>query len=292
MKKTIRVIIAVFTAAFMCAAFAACDEEKTNEDALVKDIFEKMTASGDYAQWKSDMKDAGTTVTEKLDGDSIVFHAESSEEYGTNGEFAFKRDGDYIVYTPADKDDFSGYGFAMEILRGIAGHYGMVYREATGYLAGATLMDIEDKYMIIDEETGVTKLFIAEKWDLSALDTMYINEKALTYTEPLGEQFANNIVQCGRIAMFSYGDANHVQMIFMERGAQSSDITYQSIIAAVTKLQPKGYETFLTEFTELKEASGEGYKVTMELDKDVASEHALTAEEGCSYVTVVFGAAE
>ena len=83
----------------MLMAFASCEED-TKEDAIVKGIFEKMTASEEYTKWKSEMKDAGTTVTEKLDGDSIVFIAESKEEYGTNGEFVFKRDGDYIVYTP------------------------------------------------------------------------------------------------------------------------------------------------------------------------------------------------
>lgn len=62
----------------MLMAFASCEED-TKEDAIVKGIFEKMTASEEYTKWKSEMKDAGTTVTEKLDGDSIVFIAESKE---------------------------------------------------------------------------------------------------------------------------------------------------------------------------------------------------------------------
>ena len=88
------------------------------------------------------------------------------------------------------------------------------------------------------------------------------------------------------------GDVNKVQMIFSEKGDKNTDLTYKSIMAAVAKLQPKGYETFAKEFTELKEMTGEGYKVIMGLDKDIASEHELTVEEGRSYVTIVFEAAE
>ena len=275
----------------MLMAFASCEED-TKEDAIVKGIFEKMTTSEEYTKWKSEMKDAGTTVTEKLDGDSIVFIAESKEEYGTNGEFVFKRDGDYIVYTPASKDDYSGYTFFMEVIQGIAGYYDMDYRDVNGYFSGTSALDMEDKYLINDQETGAMKIFIAEKWDLSALDEMYINEKALEYTGTLSEEFNNYIVNCGKITMLTYGDVNKVQMIFSEKGDKNTDLTYKSIMAAVAKLQPKGYETFAKEFTELKEMTGEGYKVIMGLDKDIASEHELTVEEGRSYVTIVFEAAE
>lgn len=294
MKKTIKAVIAVLTAALMLMAFASCEEEKKDneENSLVKGIFESTIASREYLKWKAEWKGSGTTITEKLDGDSIIFKAESTEEYGTKGEFTFKLDGDYLVYTPDDKDETGagGYAFSLMIIQGVSDYYDMDYSDVTGYLAGVANLDMENKYLINDTETSAVKVYVAEKWDLSELDEMYINEKALEYTDPLNEEFSNKILNCGRMTMLAYGDVNNVQIIFIEKGEKSSDITYKSIMSAVAKLQPKGYKTFAKKYTELKDAKGKGYKVVLGLDKDIAAEHELTAEEGRSYVTVVFNA--
>ena len=52
MKKTIKAVIAVLTAALMLMAFASCEEEKKDneENSLVKGIFESMIAPRNTAQ--------------------------------------------------------------------------------------------------------------------------------------------------------------------------------------------------------------------------------------------------
>ena len=61
MKKTIKAVIAVLTAALMLMAFASCEEEKKDneENSLVKGIFESTIASREYLKWKAEWKGSG-----------------------------------------------------------------------------------------------------------------------------------------------------------------------------------------------------------------------------------------
>ena len=85
-----------------------------------------------------------------------------------------------------------------------------------------------------------------------------------------------------------FGNRGKFELIVGEYGESNTELTYNSIMNIVAKLQPDGYKSFADDYTELKDAKGRGYKVTVGLDSNVAAEHEFTAEEGYSYVTVSF----
>lgn len=146
MKKTIRTIISILTAGLMLMAFASCGEKK-NE--LMQGIYEKLTAAdSSYSEWKSGFN--ATAFEEKLDGEAIVITAKGEE--GMNGEYTFTHDGDYIIYTTADKEDYSGYSVFMFIRDAVGDYYGMNSTLMNGYLAGLQNFGFENKYLNIDME--------------------------------------------------------------------------------------------------------------------------------------------
>ena len=55
---------------------------------------------------------------------------------------------------------------------------------------------------------------------MKELDTMYINDKALEYTDALNDEFRNGVVNCGKIRMIYYGDKNNVDIVLSEYGSR------------------------------------------------------------------------
>lgn len=290
MKKTLRTIIALLAASFMLISLAACGNEDNEnnkaEDSLMQGIFEKLQANGEYNEWKVSM--SGTTIGEKLDGSSIVFSGKSDGDYSINGDYVFKHEGDYIIYTTQDKEDYNGYTFFNYIKRAVADYYGMSSMLMTGYIAG---LDVQNDYMTADMENGVYKLY-AKEWDMKGLDTMYVDEKAMEGQKEMFDMSHNLFVNYGKVYVKAYGTADDFAMVVAEYG-ENTELTYKSIMAAVQELMPENYSILKKYYTELKEVSdADGYTISFGLDKNVAQAHELTTDEGYSYVTLTFKASK
>ena len=286
MKKTIRTIISILAVGAMLLSFAACDDKKDESNALMQGIFEKLQADEAYKEMKVSMP--GTTIEEKLDGNSIVFSGKSEGDYSINGDYVFNLDGDYIIYTTQDKEDYNGYTFFNYIKRAVADYYGMSSMLMTGYIAG---LDVQNDYMTVDMENGVYKLY-AKEWDMKGLDTMYVDEKAMAGQKEVFDMSHNLLVNYGKVYVKAYGTADDFAMVVAEYG-KNTELTYKSITAAVQELMPENYSILKKYYTELKEVSdADGYTISFGLDKNVAETHDLTTDEGYSYVTVTFTASK
>lgn len=283
MKKTLRTIIAMLTAGLMLMTFAACDEKKEDTDnSLMKGIFEKLQANEEYKEWKTAM--AGTTIEEKLDGNSIVFSGKGEGDYAINGDYVFKLDGDYIVYSGDAKNDFNVYTFFTNIKRAVADYFGMSSLLMSGYIAG---LDVENDYMTVDMEKGVYKL-LAKEWDMKGLDTMYIDEKAMEDTKELFDQAHNCFVNYGKTYIKGFGTADHFEMVVAEYG-ENTELTYKTIMAAVHEILPNSYDILNKYYSELKEVKdADGYTITFGLDKTVAENQDVKEDAGYSYVTLTY----
>lgn len=130
-----------------------------------------------------------TTFEEKMEGDTILLNFSGDEV--VSGNYEFKLDGEFLTYTQADSEDYLGIAFLTCLHSAASKYLGMEQALVTGYNNGCDVFGIENKYLIneTDEATGVTttKIYVAGKYDFKDVDTMYINEKALEYTDALTE---------------------------------------------------------------------------------------------------------
>lgn len=308
MKKFSKILVALALVAAIVMSFAACSgnkgeaepsSAKTDESttaaafdsaAALQSILDNFKADEQYAEYKAMFQ--STTFEEKVEGNSIILNISGDE--GVSGNYEYKLDGDYLTYTQkTDSEDYVGYSFFMYLKSAADKYLGMDSNLTTGYVSGCEAFGIENKYFITqtDEAAGTTtnKLYIAGKWDMPELDTMYVNDKALEYTEPLNEDDINGVINSGKIRVVYYGNKDSVDIIVSEYGKRS-DLTYQSIINTVKKLQPTNISVFEKYFTELKEGEDDGVKVTFGLDESLKAEHELEEIEGAEYTVVHFGA--
>ena len=302
MKKISAIILAISLAGSVLFSFASCsaNKEKSTEvsssaadsidsKAMLQGMLDGFKANKEYVDYKAMFPN--TTFEEKIDGDSILINISGTE--GIEGNYEYKLDGDYLTFTDkTDSDDYTGISFFMFLTEAAEKQLGMEPSLVTGYINGAEAFDIENKYFITetDEAAGTTtvKQYIAEKYDMPELETMYANEKSLEYTDAYTDDHISGSVNVGKITMIYSGSKNDSTIIFREYGKRD-DLTYKSIMSTVAKLQPNGYETFAKEYTELKEVEGNGYKVSFSLDDELKSEYELP-DEGYEYTVVHFGA--
>ena len=170
-NKKLRTIIAILTAGFMLMAFAACDknkEETTKEDTFMKAIFESITSSDRYKEWKQ--MNPESQFEEKFDGSKIIFTVKNDNKSGdfdeddiTNdnpvlsGEYVFTHEGDYVVYTSEDAGHM-GNAFLMQVMIAICDYYEMSFVDANEYLADHP----EKTYYLVDNEADTVRIYAAE----------------------------------------------------------------------------------------------------------------------------------
>ena len=185
MKKTLRTIIAILTAGIMLITFAACEDKKdepveentVKEDTFIKEIFENLTSSNTYTEWKKMNPDL--QIGEKLDGSKIIFTVSSDRETdeedegditndGTvlDGEYVFTHDGDYVTYTSQDAKHMNN-PFLVLVRNNILDYYEVDTVAANDYLADVYESGEESTYYITDENALTVKIYSAGKWDLN-----------------------------------------------------------------------------------------------------------------------------
>ena len=296
MKKIGKIFIALMLIGVIVMSFAACSDSGKNNAtsfdsaATLQGILDNFKADEQYAEYKAMYQN--TTFEEKIEGNSILLSISGDE--GVSGNYEYKLDGDYLTYTEkTDSEDYIGISFFMYLKSAADKYLGMDSNITTGYISGCEAFGVENKYYITENDetagTTTTKLYVAGKWDMPELDTMYVNDKVLEYTEALSKDDINSVINCGKIRVNYYGNKDSVDIIVSEYGKRS-DLTYQSIMNTVKKLQPANLSTFEKYFTELKEDEGEGFKVTFGIDDNLKSEHELEELEGYEYTVVHFGA--
>ena len=298
MKKNSKIILALMLVGAMVMSFAACSSNggsengrNTDDAAVLQEILDNFKSDEQYAEYKAMYPN--TTFEEKVEGDSILLNISGDE--GASGNYEFKLDGDYLTYTDKiDSEDYIGISFFMYLKSAADEYLGMDSNLTSGYISGCEAFGVENKYYLTetDDEAGTTttKIYIAGKWDMPELDTMYVNDKALEYTDALDENDINGVINCGKIRVIYYGNKDSVDIVVSEYG-ERSNLTYQSIMNTVAKLQPTGSETFAKLYTELKEdqTKDDSFKVTFGLDDTLKAERELEELEGYDYTVVHFG---
>ena len=270
MRKTLRTVLAVLSLAVMLLTAVSCAGKPVPTEAdpaLLQGVFDKLTQNAGYTAWKAGFN--GTSFTETLDGDSIVISAKGGE--GPAGDYVFTLEDGYIVNT-SEEGDFNAYTLMTFLKDAVADHHGMSTTVMSGYLAGLSLQHKKNTLFTTETADGKTvcRLYAAAPWTMDGLDKMYINSAALKECGPIGDQPMDLYFNYGKITAVVQGDAQHFFIIIGQYGRFNKELTYQSLVNIVKKLQPTGYKHFKKSYTELNTATILDTTIHME-DVDVDS---------------------
>ena len=107
----------------------------------------------------------------------------------------------------------------------------------------------------------------------------------------LGEDYVNHMGSVGKIRMYSKGNVDSFTMFFYEYDGLD-DVAYQSIMKVVKLRQPKGWESFVENYTERESVETDEYTVTIDPDEDAIFEILDEIDGLYSYVLIQFGEPE
>ncbi len=287
MKAMLRKLTLMSLVLAMLLAQAAFAEQ--NE--IVKGVFDALLAEGsDYQQSKAASMEWYPEIKfeETLADDSFTL-AVSGSEY-MDGSWTFTLDGDYFTSTfPAD--DYNGFGMAQVVLLAVGEYYRMNTSLLTGYIAGLGNMGLENKYFIMEDDeaagTRTMKIYAAGAYDMAELDQMVINETALPFG-PLTADYNSMSANSGKIMMVVNGSMNYATILLGEYGGLD-DLAYQSIMNAMNILQPRGWEGFAANYTELRDAETDQYTVTVNAQEEAVREIIDDPREGDQWVIIRIG---
>ena len=290
MKRIVRhITLLALVLALMLAQLAVAETDET-----VKGIFDALTAEGSsYSQTKATYKEyyPDTVYTETLEDNGFTI-AVSGNEY-MNGNWTFTRDGDYLAITFGN-DDFNAYLTTLDVVKAVGAYFGMNTSLITSYINGLGVLGIEsDNFkMTEDEAAGTTTLSIniSGPWDMKELDDMAFDEASLAQYEPLSDESTSMGGSCGKMMMIANGSVSDLTLLVGEYGGLD-ELAHRSIINIAKVLQPTGWEDFVANYTELRDAEAEGYTVRLNVDMATVGEIIDDVSEDYSFALIHFGAA-
>ena len=266
------------------ASAETASAEASIPEGFMQQVFDIVTADGSsYSEQKA--MDIYTEYSETLEGNTITFKAES--DY-LNVDCAFTLEDDYIVNTSAADDYMSSVYFSY-VMQAVGEIHGMDRDLLLGYWRAATFEAIEsDNIQISADGDSITmKLYAGGTYDFSVLDDIALNDAAMGDMDLLAEDSINYFTGIGKVNLFSLGDKNSCDITMAEHGGLT-DLTYRSLVAAVEKLQPAGYEDFLANYQEIGEAEGDGWKAA-KIPKGEVPEFFQDLDEHQEFLQVHFG---
>lgn len=291
MKKS--TIVFLLISLILVSAFAQLALAEPSE--VLKKVYDAMLVEGStFSQSKAMYEQyyQGVTLDAALEEDAIAIKLTSENEYVQSGAWRFVQDGDY-VNIELKGDDFYGSVMASMIMDAAVTAQGVNSSLFNGYTSALALTEQENRFMTIDtDDTGAMKIRInvVGPYTMDGLDQMVLTEEIMKAQEfePLGENGTGNVINFGKVSMVINGDAQDAKFLVMEYGGLD-DLAFQALISAVKVFQPKGWETFIAEYTELKDAKGAGYTATVNADEAAVKEIIEDPAEGYSCAIVSFG---
>lgn len=261
----------------------ASAEASIPED-FMQQVFDIVTAdASSYSEQKA--MDTYTEYSETLEGNTITFKAES--DY-LNVDSAFTLEDGFIVNT-SPVDDYMSSVYFSYVMQAVGDIYGMDRDLLLGYWRAVSFEAVESDNILMTEDGGNTtmKLYAGGAYDFSVLDDVVLNDAAMEGMELLGEDSINYFTGIGKVNLFSLGDKNSCDITMAEHGGLT-ELTHKSLVTAVEKLQPAGYEDFLANYQEIGEAEGDGWKA-VKIPKGEVPEFFQELDEHEEFLQVHFG---
>lgn len=290
MKTAMKRIILLTMALVLALAHTAFAEETDP----VKGVYNALMAAGSaYSEDKASFRDFYPNIQfgEQLDGEGFTLSISGAEDM--DGTWTFVREGDYLTLT-AKETDFTAQTMSMAVLRAVGDYYGMNNSLLNAYISGLEALAMENPYYKneIDGAAGTVRIsiYIAGPYEMKELDQMVLTEDVLNMYDygPLTAESTSRSAALGKVNLLISGTKDDVTLLLAEYG-ELDDVAYQDLINVAKTLKPDGWETFVAEYTELKDAETPGYVVFLNMDETTVSE-IIDPLQGYSYAIAHFGA--
>lgn len=120
---------------------------------------------------------------------------------------------------------------------------------------------------------------------------MIMTEGTVFFFDTLNEDYISRGGSYGKVILAMNGNVYSLTVLVCEYG-ELGDVAYQDIINAVSASKPDGWETFVAEYTELKDAQVDGCSVVLNANDVLVDEIIDERYEGYAYAIVRIGEAE
>ncbi len=254
-------------------------------------VYDALVAEGSDFNQSRDMYASyfeGVSMDAVLENDRIVITLDSTNEYVESGSWTFALDGDNLT-TTLSAEDFYGSSMVMILFQAVAASRGVNSSLLNGYIAG---LGENNPYLIAeaDENAGTSKYSIPlnASYDFEGLDQMVMTEDTVYFFGALDEDYTSKGGNYGKVVMVMNGNVHSLTMLICEYG-ELDDVAYQDIINAVSATKPDGWETFVAEYTELKNVETADYSVVLNADDAQVGEIIEDRYEDYVYAIVRIG---
>ncbi len=255
----------------------------------VRGIFDKLTAADSSYSKMKEQYEFG--FAETLGEDAITIEITGNED--VQGCWTFQKVGDFLTVSFPEMD-FFGAALTVYMMQAAADYYGLNSTLATSYINSLRALGLEspDFKNELDEATGTRtmSIYIAGPFEMKELDQMVLTDDVLNMYgyEPLDENYTSQAFNLGKISMIVNGSRDGVTILLQEYG-DLDDIALNALTTVVNYMKPAGYETFVSDYTALKDDSSEGWTVKLNPDEETVREIYPTPFEGYSSMVIYLG---
>lgn len=252
---------ATVTGGSMQLAPAAADSMQKIYECLIKE-------GSDFSKWQKEMAELfgdSLVYSASINGNTITITVTGKGDYAeSSGSWDYTLEGDYLTYVPKE-GDYQGEAYLSYLTEAVSDYLGMDSDLVNGYVLAIGAKNLKSNYYIIDmdAEGNATKckLYVGGAYEMDeVLNSVYLDKDSLEIFDAMDDNYSSSVAHVGKILMTLNGKRTSADFVFGEHG-ELSELTYKSIIEAVTRLQPVGYEEFLENYKELSEVSTDTYQV-------------------------------
>ena len=228
---------------------------------------------------QAELTDNAITITETYDEEEPL-------------TWTFVQEGDWLT-APLGTDEDEGRSMANLLLNDAISAQGV----KTDLFLGSinALSELQSKYLTYDESDGEKKVSVniagPYEYDLNAMDGLAISEAYLLeegWKPLLGEDYEMISLPYGKVNVFGAATKDGLYVTISEYGGLD-DLAFQAIVSFVKVLQPKGWESFIAEYTELKDAETADFIAQVNLDEAGMEDTWMNHQEGYGFANFIIG---
>ena len=275
-KNTLRIVLLGLILALTLSQTALADPS----DAL-KSVYNALVNGSTFRNTQAVYAENGEeTLEASLEENTITFTVTSKD--GTSQSWTFVQEGDWLTAPLGDEED-NVRGKAYMLLGAAVSAQGVNVDLFFGYINA--LPELQSRVRTYEESEGEKKIRInivgPYEYDMDAMNELALSEEHLREEgwAPLGEDYDVPSSLFGKVKVDCIGNAEGLAISVMEYGGLD-ELALKAVVSVVKVLQPKGWEDFVADYTELKDAEEAGFTAILNPDEASSEDLFVLFKEG------------